>query len=243
MLSEEELKIWLHTEGVSRPDKLLLILATYDKPCSINQIREKSRTAGLKIPNSWNPSKILLRTNGLAIRTHEGWEITEKGRNQLREIGALRLNPVVSEIARDLRIHLSRIANKDTRNFVEEAIKCYESGLFRSAVVMSWLAAVAVLHELTISSHLSDVNFALKQRSSKVKKIQTIKDLERMREAEFLDLLVSASVIGKNVKTDLKACLDRRNGCGHPNEYKIGENIVTSHIETLLLNVFAPYAS
>jgi hypothetical protein len=40
------------------------------------------------------------------------------------------------------------------------------------------------------------------------------------------------------VKNELKECLDRRNGCGHPNSLKIGANTVAHHIEILLLNVF-----
>ena len=63
-----------------------------------------------------------------------------------------------------------------------------------------------------------------------------------MKEAEFLRSLVSISMIGKNVKAELKQCLDRRNACGHPNSYKLGKNAVAAHIETLLLNVFGKFA-
>ena len=62
-----------------------------------------------------------------------------------------------------------------------------------------------------------------------------------MREADFLDRLVAISVLGKNVKEELKECLDRRNACGHPNSYKIGANTVAHHIEILLLNVFKKF--
>jgi len=45
-------------------------------------------------------------------------------------------------------------------------------------------------------------------------------------------------MLSKNVKTELKNCLDRRNRCGHPNSLKLGANTVAHHIEVLLLNVF-----
>jgi hypothetical protein len=45
-------------------------------------------------------------------------------------------------------------------------------------------------------------------------------------------------VLQKNVKKELTNCLDRRNGCGHPNSFKIGAITVAHHIEVLILNVF-----
>jgi len=44
------------------------------------------------------------------------------------------------------------------------------------------------------------------------------------------------------VKAELKQCLDRRNGCGHPNSLKIGPNTVAHHLEILLLNVFNKFS-
>ncbi len=73
------------------------------------------------------------------------------------------------------------------------------------------------------------------------KAAKTPDDLGRMGEAEFLDRLAAISVLSKNVKTELKNCLDRRNGCGHPNSLKLGANTVAHHIEILLLNVFKKF--
>ena len=108
---------------------------------------------------------------------------------------------------------------------------------------MSWLAAVAVLHQLVIPTNLRAFNTELNRRNAKAKRVATVNDLGKLREGEFLDLLEAIGVIGKNVKTELKVCLDRRNSCGHPNSFKVGENTVTSHIEVLLLNVFQPFGS
>lgn len=47
-----------------------------------------------------------------------------------------------------------------------------------------------------------------------------------------------SGVIGKNVKDELQKALKLRNGCGQPNSLKTGPNMVASHIESLLLNVF-----
>jgi hypothetical protein len=62
-----------------------------------------------------------------------------------------------------------------------------------------------------------------------------------MKEAEFLDVLVALSILGKNVKQELENCLKLRNGCGHPNSLRIGEARVSAHIEILILNVFSRF--
>jgi hypothetical protein len=59
-----------------------------------------------------------------------------------------------------------------------------------------------------------------------------------MKESELLDRVAALSILGKNVKEELKKCLDLRNACGHPNSLKIGPNAVANHLEILLLNVF-----
>lgn len=145
------------------------------------------------------------------------------------------------KLATDLRALMSGIKSAETRAFVEEAIKCYEYELYRSAVVMSWLAAVAVLHHEVLTKHLKEFNAEASKVDSKWKTAKTADDLGKMQEGQFLDRLVAISVIGKNVKTELKGCLDRRNACGHPNSYAIQKNTTAHHIETLIENVFKKF--
>ena len=179
----------------------------------------------------------------MAIRTPAGWEVTNAGRQHLREMGASSTSPAVLDVATGLRTELAKIFNEDTRAFVEEAIKCYEAHLYRSAIVMSWLAAIDVLQRHVIANALSAFNAEARRVDVKWKAAKTADDIGRMREVDFLDRLAAVSVIGKNVKAELKACLDRRNGCGHPNSLKVGANTVTHHIEVLLLNVLKPFAA
>lgn len=190
------------------------------------------------MPKNWNVSGILGRTKGLAIRTPTGWEIAESGKQHLMNIGVSRISPSALHVATDLRSTLAKIPDDDTRAFVEEAIKCYELGLHRSAITMSWLAAVDVLHNHILKHHLKAFNDEAKRVDQDWKIARSTDDLGRMKESNLLDRLDAISVIGKNVKKELKGCLDRRNACGHPNSLKIGANTVAHHLEILLLNVF-----
>jgi hypothetical protein len=234
-----DLKTWLHRDLPQR-DKLLLIVASFDGPCQIAEMRDRAKNAGFRMPQGWNPSATLGRSKGFAIRT-TGWEITESGKQHLRNLGVTRISPAAVQVAIDLRAELSSIKRDDTRRFVEEAIKCYEAELYRSAIVMSWLAAVDVLHARVHGKHLKAFNTEAKRVDSRWKDARTTDDLGRMSESDFLDRVAALSIIGKNVKKELKNCLDRRNGCGHPNSLKIGSNTAAHHIEILLLNVFKAF--
>lgn len=238
MLNETELKSWLHRSELSQRDKLLLVLAAADRPCQVREIIDRAKSVGLKITSRWNPSSTLARSKGLAINTPIGWEITEAGKLHLRNLGVTKISPAAAQVAVDLRTHLPKIGDGDTRAFVEDAIKCYELELHRAAAVMSWLAAVHVLYRHVIRTHLAAFNAEAVRVDGKWKAAKTIDDLGRMKEYEFLERIAAISVIGKNVKDELQARLKFRNACGHPNSMKIGPNAVANHIELLMLNVF-----
>lgn len=227
---------------LGRADKLLLILGSFDAPCEVTQIKARGREAGFRAPEKWNVSGILGSTKGLAIRTPAGWELADAGKQHLRALGVAKISPAAVQVASDLRALLAKVKDADTRSFVEEAVQCYELELNRSAVVMSWLAAVHVLKKEVHQKHLSAFNAEAVRVDSKWKAANTTDDIGRMKEAEFLDRIAAISMIGKNVKEKLQECLKTRNACGHPSSFKIGPNAVASHIEILLLNVLQPFA-
>lgn len=241
MLDVIGLKDWLHRE-LSVRDKLLLILATFTDPVQLADIRSQSESAGFKIPKKWNMSDVLGRSGGLAIRVPAGWELTETGKNYLRNLGVESISPAAMQVAADLRRHLDNVKDPTTRAFVEEAIKCHEAKLYRSAIVMAWTAAVDILYREVVQHHLAAFNIEAKNFNAKWRAAVNEDGLARMGEADFLDRLVPIGVIGKNVKEELAKALKLRNGCGHPNSLKIGPNMVASHLETLLLNVFEQFS-
>ena len=240
MLSLPDLKTWLHRD-LDRIDKLLLILASFDSPCQIRDMKERARDAGFNVWTKWNISSSLNRSKGWAIRMPEGWEISDRGRQHLRELGVTNISPAANQVANDLRAIIQHIKDEKTRSFVEEAIKCYEFGLYRSAVVMSWIGAMAILYDHIYTNHLKVFNAEAERVNSKWKAAKTTDDLSAMKEADFLDRVAALSIIGKSVKEELKNCLKLRNGCSHPNSLEISANKVASHIEVLLLNVFKKF--
>lgn len=243
MLTLDELKSWLHRR-LARLDKLLLILAALDQPSQVKAIQAAGVDAGFREVRKWNISQSLSGSKGLAIRTREGWELTEDGKAHLRNLGVAKTSPSALKVAVDLRAHLTKISDSQTREFVEEGIRCHEEELYRAAIIMTWLGAVDVLHRHIFENHLAAFN-AEAFRVMGEKKWKTARsrdDLGKMGEADFLDRIEGISVIGKNAKAQLKGALDLRNGCGHPNSLKVGVNKSAAHIETLMQNVFERFA-
>ncbi|MBI5683946.1 MAG: hypothetical protein HZC54_02600 [Verrucomicrobia bacterium] len=148
-------------------------------------------------------------------------------------------------IASSLRQHAKRITDQDTSAFLDEAIKSFEAGLYRAAVVLSWVGAMSLLQDEVFGRHLHAFNAEAQRRDADWRAAKAKDDLSRMKESDFLDIIGSPplSIIGKNVKEELKNnCLQLRNGCGHPNSLKIGESRASAHIEVLVLNIFAKFA-
>ncbi len=237
MLRMSDLKFWLH-RNLGQQDTLLLILASLDEPSQIRELKNVAAQAGFRVPNTWNPSSILSKSKGLAIRTPTGWEITNAGIQHLKNKGVSKVSAAAIQVSTDLREELVKIKSVETHSYVEEAIKCYESGFYRSAIIMSWVGAVSVLHKHVYQYHLFKFNKEAKRVNPKWKDINNVEEFTNMKESEFLDRISALSIIDGNVKRELKRCLGLRNSCSHPNSLVIRANATANHLEILLLNVF-----
>ena len=248
MLPAESLRDLL-ASGLKTHDRLLLILgvnATDAK--SVMTIKIAARNAGWRGVDKVNVSTVLGRAPKLAVRTAKGWELTSNGQKYVSElVGRIGHGTVVGTVAPALRARLANIANADAKAFVEEAVKCYEAHLYRAAVVLSWVGAVAVLYDHVVANQLAAFNAEATRRTANSKQpwkpAANADDLARMKEHDFLEIVTAISMpgLGKNVKEELQKQLKLRNACGHPNSYKLGEHTVAAHLETLILNVFSKF--
>jgi hypothetical protein len=245
LLAKERLKDLLHEDKYIQYQKILFILAVdVDTPKPVNVIKVIGSKAGLREIYKWRPGAILqkYRKNKYAVHLDDGWILTSKGKRYLTEELKIGIKPVrVTEVTKSLRDLLKDIEDDNTKNFLKEAISCFENNNFRAAVVLSWIGAVSVLQNYVITNYLSDFNTEARRRDARWRNARTVDDLGRMKEIEFLNILVSISVLSKNVKQELEKCLILRNSCGHPNSYDIRENKVAAHMEDLITNVFKKY--
>lgn len=242
MLSDSALKTLLVQPGFSRMELILLCLAAEPlAPRQVKEVRQIATSLGLRKAAKWNVSQILGASKPYATGTDEGWELTEDGEIRVAELAGPAVKTRRRRVAAGLRHHLADISEETTRAFVEEGIECLEAGLYRAAVVLTWVGAIAVLQDHVVSEKLKEFNKAAGIRDAKWKASKTQDDLGRMKEHSFLQILQDISVIGKNVRQELEGALRLRNGCGHPNSLQVGEARAAAHVETLVLNVFSKF--
>lgn len=237
MVDPKNLKNIIHTVAGRLP-KLYVILAAGNRPMSVADIRQMAKDAGLTI--KWNVSDVLGGAKGRAVRTTHGWELTDDGEAYV----AMLLGDTVKKpppAASALRAEMATIQDPITLSFVDEAVRCYEAGVLRSAIVMSWLAAVDVIYKEVLTNKLAAFNAAAKQQNGKWKDAVDRDGLALMKEAEFLERAFTVRAITKNERGALEECLTRRNACGHPNSFQIGPTTVEHHIDILIRNVFSKF--
>jgi hypothetical protein len=244
MLEAADLEDLLHVPGTDNQLRILLCLAVNPiGPRELSAIRKVAIAAGWTAAKKLNLSMLLKRAKGLAILTPEGWKLTREGRDHVTNL--LKKSPSTapqSTVTNTLRAHLPKITSSATRAFADEAIRCLEYGLRRSAVVSAWIAAVGVLYDFVLAHKLTEFNAAgVRKIQAKWKQVTSLDDLADLKEATFLELCEAASIFGKSIKQELENCLRLRNGCGHPNSLRIGDARVVTHIEQLILNVFEKY--
>lgn len=242
MLTEPELKRVLARDH-GRLSKVLACLAAAEEPTKVRDIVAISEAHGFRKMKGWNVSSILANSRGKAILVNRHWEITEDGLDDVRALAASAKPRAMPEPAADLRDEMASIKDGTTRAFAEEAVRSYEIKNYRSAIVMSWITAMDVLYQVVLDTKLKEFNAAAKAANVDWKPAKNRDGLALMKEAEFLNSIAKLGIIGKNVKSTLVECLNRRNGCGHPNSLKLKDRAVAHHIETLVLNVFQKFGA
>jgi hypothetical protein len=240
-MTRDDLKDLINNPKLSRIDILVILLSVDSSGArSIKELKDLAVYGGLRKVAKWNISDILSRSKGIAVRTNDGWELSRDGKAYAASLG-VDSGPVITANV-NLRKFLTSISAPDTKEFIEEAVKCLEARYFRAAVVLSWVGAVSVLQQYVISHKLVEFNAEALCRNKDWKLAKTADDLGKMKEATFLQILESISVIGKNTKQELEECLKLRNSSGHPTSLKYGDSRVASHIEILILNVFCKFS-
>jgi len=243
MLTPDQLKQAVHRPGITKTDiALLSVAAGGGKGVPTSKVRDHATSAGVRGAKNLNFSGHLSAAEDKVFKTPDGWELTEKGRQHVATISASAISvSAAATEAQELRALLPKLTDADVRTFVSEAVVCVEQSLFRAAVVLSWIGAVAVLYEHVLKRCLKRFNNEALKRDPKWKTAKTRDDLARMKEYDFLQILEKLSVVGKNTKHELEQCLKLRNACGHPSSLQVGHHKVAAHLETLMLNVFAKF--
>jgi hypothetical protein len=135
-------------------------------------------------------------------------------------------------------------APKDYRPYLEEALACYQYGLYRASILMVWAAVVQRLYTVA-GSHkggIREFERANKARFGTARKYREIKkqdDFLYLGERDFIQLGEDAGMFNRNARDLLHERLKLRNLCGHPTQYRPGREETVIFIESVLLNILS----
>lgn len=133
-------------------------------------------------------------------------------------------------------------APRGYRDYLNEAVDCYESKCYRASVLMVWAAAIEHIYSVVEARRggfaaLEAVNHQKFSTSPKYRRIRRKNDLLYLGDRDFLMLCEGAGVFNRNARALLEERLDTRNRCGHPTGYVIGRDEAVVYIESVVNNV------
>lgn len=175
-----------------------------------------------------------------ALREGNNYKLTRAGRTDLdSKYGVHQTFVHVSKLLNDLPGKVPDIAE---RNFLTEAIKCYQAGAFRACVVMTWnLAYSHLLHWiLSDPARLAKFNVNIPKRYPKKPPIAITsyeEFIEELKESEVVEVCSTASLLNSNVIRILREKLGKRNTAAHPSTVTIVQSQADDVVTDLVNNV------
>lgn len=174
------------------------------------------------------------------IRANGGYKLQRHMRETLsRKLGAETVTAQTSANLRGLEQKLPAGANKE---FLKEAIDCFEVGANRAAIVMTWILAMDHLFAHILKYKQTEFNTALsKDKGVKIDVVIQRDDFTEIKETKFIELCRAAGIISNDVRKILDQKLGTRNSCAHPSGVIVNKSKVIDFIEDLVDNVILKF--
>ena len=175
------------------------------------------------------------------IRTKTGYKLQRHMREALsKKLGAETVTAQMSATLRSLEYKLPAGADKE---FLKEALDCFEIGANRAAIVMTWILAMDHLFAYILAHKLSDFNAALaKDKGVKLTSVSHRDNFTEIKETKFIELCRAAGIISNDVRKILDQKLGTRNSCAHPSGVTVNKSKVIDFVEDLVDNVILKFA-
>ena len=208
-----------------------------------NDIKKEFESNSLLTPSNISAEITRLKKSKpiILIETKEGFSFHRTAKKELGEtfLGTTHKR----DVSNSLRDLISELNGDEQKNYLEEAISCFEIKSFRASIIMTWLLAIDVIYEFVLlTKNLSAFNSAI-QTHGKYKKITVVSkdDFSNIKESDFIELLRVAKLITNDTRKILDEKLGVRNSCAHPNSMKILDYKAIGFIQDLVINIIKKY--
>lgn len=149
-----------------------------------------------------------------------------------------------AQVSTTLRALLPSLTNQSEREFLQEAIVCFEVEAYRAATILTWLLTIDHLQNYIIKHKLSAFNAELTKVTDKRVKVSVITvkdDFTDIPENKFIELSRASGVITNDVRKILDEKLGTRNSIAHPSSVTLKPSKALDFIDDLVHNVILKY--
>lgn len=133
---------------------------------------------------------------------------------------------------------LLKVSDPKTKDFILEGIQCIKAGVYRAAVIFIWSASIYSIYQKCLEKRKTELNSAIRKHYPSAPNISKIEDFAFIKDRTVLETTVDLSIYDKDTKNVLVECLDLRNKCGHPSNYRPKPIRVAAFLEDVVNNVF-----
>ena len=174
------------------------------------------------------------------IKANGGYKLQRHMREALsKKLGADTVTAQTSATLRALEHKLPAGADKE---FLKEAIDCFEIGANRAAIIMTWILAMDHLFAYILQYKLTNFSAALStDRGVRITSVAQRDDFTQIKETKFIELCRAAGIISNDVRKILDQKLGTRNSCAHPSGVTVNKSKVIDFVEDLVDNVILKF--
>ena len=230
-------------------DKILAILYFSQRyksveSLAVDDIRKELKSSRVKGHNKINVADVLNKAGHYVDSpgldgSKRLWKITDSGNQYIRNLlGLPASDPEIEHDVSSLTNLLSKIKNKEIRDYINESLKCLTINALRACIVFLWTGAIRTIQEKLLTKSKIDLNAAIKKHDPKARDVNRIDHFAYIKDKTTLLAAVELGILDKNEKGILEEALNLRNKCGHPGKYKPGPKKVSSYIEDVVNIVF-----
>lgn len=172
------------------------------------------------------------------LRSDSGYRLERARRKSISLI--ISSGHVIKSPNIELRRLEGKLREGAEREYLIEAINCFEVGAYRASILLVWILVMDHMFDFVFNKHRSAFNVVLAKNNDKRVKIKAItksNDFSDMSESKFIELCRSARIISNDVRKILDQKLGTRNSCAHPSGILIKRSKASEFIEDLIENV------
>lgn len=227
-----ELFIYFLTEELGHPEATSLLLRKCFSDCD------------LQIPSSLSVklSRGTTAKENKYIKTEKGYRLNRAIRDRIsRRRGVEKVEILPNDQLRELEV---LIIDPIRKNYLQEALACFDIQAYRASIIMAWILSIDHLYDYILRHKLAEFNKVLAANNDKRIKLTAITvkdDFSEIPEGKFIEFARASNVISNDVRKILDQKLGVRNSAAHPSGVLILKNKAIDFVEDLITNVVLKY--